>query len=531
MKAAEKLFSSTGLLPPLGGKDAGEAVETLSQHFGMAVYPASVTCVDGIVICVGKDAGMRKIGVVGRPERIGPQESHLGKEVAAARVAGHDVRSALLPPDHATLAWLRAFVPFAGPKLVGVRKSIGCGDRLGIATPAHIRAVRGSGVVPYFAQQSIREMKRTGRTAREVMDDAVLGVLQEGYRDGFGSDADHLKETADIDVTVEAGFTMYTIDPGEHVNTGGGDPESPDLEERFEGLPWETLESTPKDCLRALAGAKLPLKGRRSARLEKDEVMAAALKYGGAVAHTVRMARHLETRLGRGAYELEMSVDETDSPTTGTEHFYVASELLRLGIRPVSIAPRFVGTFEKGVDYKGNLEAFEKCFADHVAIAKALGPYKVSIHSGSDKFSIYPAAARLGGELVHVKTAGTSYLEGLRALAGVDPDLFREILGFAFEHFVEDRASYLVSADPGEVPRAEKFSDKKLPTVLDLQDGRQLLHVTYGSVLLAKGEDGRPLFRDRLLEALRLNEEAHDAEVTAHMAKHVRPFRSGRAAA
>ncbi|MBV9614266.1 MAG: hypothetical protein JO031_02280, partial [Ktedonobacteraceae bacterium] len=92
------------------------------------------------------------------------------------------------------LAWLK-------PTVLGLRTSVGLGDRLGLATPGHLRAVRAAGdhLAPIPAQQSIREMKRTGRTPQQVMDDAMWGVFAEGWRSDFGADADHLKTPADID--------------------------------------------------------------------------------------------------------------------------------------------------------------------------------------------------------------------------------------------------------------------------------------------------------------------------------------------
>src|ERR671939_1951620 len=102
------------------------------------------------------------------------------------------------------------------------------------------------------------------------------------------------------------------------------------------------------------------------------------------------MYRHLEKVMGTRPFELEMSVDETETVTTLAEHVYIASELKRLGVRWVSLAPRYVGHFEKGVDYIGDLEALRADLAGHAAIARALGPYKLSLHSGSDKFSVYP---------------------------------------------------------------------------------------------------------------------------------------------
>src|SRR5205814_7463918 len=124
------------------------------------------------------------------------------------------------------------------------------------------------------------------------------------------------------------------------------------------------------------------------------------VKYGRAVTRAVELAKHIErtmARLGRDD-EIELSVDETPQPTTLAEHFLIAKHCLDQGMKLVSLAPRFIGDFEKGVDYKGDpstssgqaVAAFEKSLADHAAIAKLLGPYKLSLHSGSDKLSIYP---------------------------------------------------------------------------------------------------------------------------------------------
>jgi len=228
--------------------------------------------------------------------------------------------------------------------------------------------------------------------------------------------------------------------------------------------------------------------------------------------------------MGRRPCEIEVSVDETSPPTSPAEHYFIAAELSRIGIEVASLAPRFVGEFEKGVDYKGDLKEFERTFALHVAISMKFGPYKIGIHSGSDKFLVYPVAARLAGGLVHLKTAGTSYLEALRAIAAVEPGLFREILSFAFERYGEDKASYHVSADPEKVPRPEKLAGNELASVIDIFDGRQLLHVTFGSVLTAKDASGRERFRPRILAALKSNEEAHYEVLAKHLGRHAKPF-------
>jgi hypothetical protein len=145
-----------------------------------------------------------------------------------------------------------------------------------------------------------------------------------------------------------------------------------------------------------------------------------------------------------------------------------------------------------------------------------LGPYKLSIHSGSDKFSIYPLMAAETKRMAHLKTAGTSYLEALRAIAGVDPGLFREILTLAISCYDVDRATYHVSADAGKVPVPESLADDALAGVLDLFDGREVLHVTFGSILDTYGE--------RLKAVLDANEEAHYDALEVHFMRHLDPF-------
>jgi len=402
--------------------------------------------------------------------------------------------------------------------------TIGTGDRLGLATPAHVQAVRGSGLRPVFAQQSIREMTRTGRTPEEVMDTATFGVFEEGYRDGFGADADHLKSTKDIDRTVAAGFTMFTIDPGDHVDNDAQTDDIVTLRTKFEALPWPELETALEDQCARCIDKSVRLPDDSVVTLDEDTLFRAAVKYGRSLAHTAAMYRHVKEKMGSRPFELEMSVDETATPTSVAEHVFVASELRRLGVEWVSLAPRFVGEFEKGVDYIGDLAEFERTFAQHVAVAHHFGPYKISIHSGSDKFSIYPIAAHLAGDLIHLKTAGTSYLEALRAIASIDSGLFCDILAFAIERYPEDRASYHVSAQLDKVARPDSLSDEELRGLLDQFDAREVLHVTFGSVLTAE-TDGKPRFRSRFMEALADNEEVHYDTVRAHIERHVRPFR------
>ena len=512
-----------GFSGPAEGKAAAQLAQALSQATGAEVYAESVAAEGGGVLALAR-RGLEKFILLAHPQEPvgGLRVSFVFQgECRRKTLPFGKVRLLEAPADSVNAAALRKALPWTAPQPIAGRPSIGLGDRLGLATPGHVRAVRGTGYVPVLAQQSIREMTRTRRSPADVMNDATWGVFQTGFRTGFGSDADHLKTADDIDRCADAGFTFYTIDPGDHVDDGADAADAGALAEAFEVLPWDTLEATAADTVAQYVGKQVALESGTTVALDLAALHRASVKYGRAVAHTAALYRHLVAKLGKGTFELEVSVDETETPTSAAEHYWVASELARLGVEWVSLAPRFVGRFEKGVDYIGDLAQLERTFVDHLAVAREFGDYKISLHSGSDKFSVYAMAAKHGGHRVHVKTAGTSYLEALRVLAVREPGLFREILAFARERYETDKATYHVSADLAMVPAPQDLADDALSTLLDQFDGRQVLHVTYGSVLTA--DDGRR-FRGRLLEAVNTHEDLYAEVLEKHIGRHLEAF-------
>jgi hypothetical protein len=517
-----KLIRAKAKLPPAPCPDAQVVVE-LSTLTGAEVYQTSLAAGRGVAFALSRRGLVKELLLATDAASPTPLDDFAGT-AAQRTVAGGTILLKTCPISAANAAALRQHVAYLSPQPLGTATSVGLGDRLGLATPAHLAAVAGTGVLPIVAQQSIREMTRTSRSPQQVIDDATWGVLQAGWAKPWGSDADHLKTTADIDATAAAGFVVFTIDPGEHVDDDVDNDDGPTCRAKYDRLPWHDLEISQADCRESYQDKTFKLPGGLEIDFRETDVKQAAVKYGRAIAHTVRMHRHLVSVFAGRPFELEMSVDETAQPTSPAEHYFVANELARLGVRPVSLAPRFVGRFEKGVDYQGDLGEFRRQFALHAAIARALGPYKISLHSGSDKFSIYPIAAELTGGLVHLKTAGTSYLEALRAIARVDGKLFREILAFAIERYPADRASYLVSADAAKVLPPDQLKDDELESVLDDLHDRQVLHVTFGSVLTARGNDGAVRFKDRLLRALADHEAVHYETVRSHIARHLAPF-------
>ncbi len=253
----------------------------------------------------------------------------------------------------------------------------------------------------------------------------------------------------------------------------------------------------------------------------------AAVKYARAIDHCGILAAHIAATIPAEKWELEISVDETDSPTSALEHLFFALELKRRGIPVVSLAPRFVGSFEKGIDYIGDLNTFETELQCHEAIARTFGPYKLSIHSGSDKFSIYPIIGRICGPLLHVKTAGTSYLEALRVACRTEPALFDEIAEYSRSRFDEDKATYHISTTDSQISALFEGNGDREELFLGTIPGRQLLHVTFGSVLtVGKSASGRP-FKDAILENLDRETDLHREVLENHLGKHLELLNAG----
>jgi len=498
--------------------------ERLSIDMGersLDLCPRSPIAIDRALLFMGWGAPGRRLYVVAPPGD--PVSARFEGTCLKWAFDGEDqVRRCRLSPANAAV--IRELLEWTRPRVLGLADSFGLGDRLGIAGPAHLRAMVGSGFEVVLAQQSIRELERTERTPDEVMDAATWAVFQEGWRSGFGADADHLKTPEDVELMAAAGFTMFTIDPGDHVVDAADEMSDGELRAAAADLPWAVLDESLEGVLARFAGQRFEIGSELVLEPSTEEVLRGLVKYGAALAHVATMYRHIVDVMGERPFEIEVSVDETASVTSPFEHWLVASELKRLGVSWVGLAPRFVGDFEKGIDYRGDLDVFRREYLKHLAIAEVFGPYKISIHSGSDKFGVYKVIGELGSGGVHVKTAGTSYLEALRAVAVCDPELFREILDFARSLYEHERRTYHVSGRLERVPAAATLDDRALTMLLDDEDARQVLHVTFGRVLTERGADGRPLFKGRIMACLEDNEDVHFGNLVTHFRRHTEPF-------
>ena len=466
------------------------------QYLGFEAFKKSINNIEGSAVFMAKDGGGTFIVIASQDGKSGAQLGFKGADVGDGKF-----RASL---NHENAEAIRKLFPFTAPvRGLSKKQSFGVGDRLGIATPGHIDLFENKDVFPIFAQQSIRELNLTGRTYEDVLDAATFAVFREGYKKGFGADGDHLKTTENIEYALSLGFSMITLDCSDHIKN----------DVKPENAPPLTKQYADKYLNRTFL-----IEEGINLAFSEGELRQCAAIYGEAITFASDIYKRY---FASGKYEadFEVSIDETVSVTTPIQHFFVARELLDAGVSFATIAPRFCGEFQKGIDYIGDIAQFDSEIKIHAAIARRLG-YKLSIHSGSDKFSVFPSIGRETRGQFHIKTAGTNWLEAMRVIAQAAPDFYREIHRFALENFSEATKFYHVSTDLSKIPDVNSLKDGELPKLFDDKDARQLIHITYGLILSQKNKDNSFTYRDRLYRIWQDHEEEYRKALVKHIGKH-----------
>ncbi len=483
------------------------AAENFSTY---GIYPDSIHECEGSYLFILKQEKVKKLVVFGDDGKA--YKAFNGQETDA-----DGVKLKICPLSHENCLVIREKFPFTKPSAVlEYQKTFGLGDRLGLATPGHIRLMKKYDVKPIFAQQSIRELNLTGRTYDDVLDDASWGVFQENYTTGFGADGDHLKKPEEIEYALGCGYTMITLDCSEHIDNNISKMSDAEVDKLYAGLGADVTGKYEQKYL----DKTFPLKDGFAIEITSADLKRIILVYKKAVDFATEMYNKYIKNYSRKV-DFEMSIDETMTPTSAESHFFVAKELVDAGVKAATLAPRFCGEFQKGIDYIGDIAQFDEEFKFHYAIADYFG-YKISVHSGSDKFSVFPTIGRETKGRYHVKTAGTNWLEAVRVITMKAPALYREMHAFALEVLDEARKYYHIGADVKKIPDINKLGDAELPGLMDKIDSRQVIHITYGIILQAKKSDGTSLFKERIYEVLHTYEQDYYDVLYKHIGRHLK---------
>lgn len=486
----------------------------LSSLKDVCIYADSITQVENTLLFLVNKEHQKYLVLLSSDTQI--SQNFVGTE----ELVGSDhLKIAPLNTENAQA--LRSLLPFTAPVAFGrTAFSMGFGDRLGRASVGHLRLLKEKypSVKPVLAQQSMRELMLTNRTYQDVLDSATWAIFQEGWRSGFGADGDHLKNLKDIQDALDLGFSMITLDCSDEIDNSVMALTDEEAIAKFAALSAEYQNTLKEEYL----SRPISLANSKEISFTEAELARDVLTYQKAILHAEEVYQKAILPTNR-AIDFELSIDETLTPTSPQAHYFVAQELRKKNVELVSLAPRFCGEFQKGIDYIGNLKQFEEEFILHAAIADTFG-YRLSVHSGSDKFSVFPIVGKETQGRVHVKTAGTSWLEALRLTAKKDPDLLQEMYAYGLENFDEARRLYHVTTDLSLLPQPGSLTPEELEELLNHNDTRQVLHITYGILLNAKKSDGSFLFKDRFFSLLDREEDAYAEILGIHFEKHVCPL-------
>ena len=407
--------------------------------------------------------------------------------------------------------------------------SLGMGDRFAHQAKAQLQACvmaaeAGADVTPVW-NKSNREHLIIGSEPSGTRAAADAAVKELGWTKPYFLDADHINLKTFERFLAPCDF--FTLDVADNIGQKSDAAEIAKFVERHPELIGDIV----------IPGIAEPFS------IDKAFVERTATQFLAAVQHAAEIYKAIVEKKGEGNFVAEISMDETDSPQTPPELLIILAAIADEKLPIQTIAPKFTGRFNKGVDYVGDVPQFAKEFREDLAtIAYAIDKYglpanlKLSVHSGSDKYSIYQSireALAETGAGVHVKTAGTTWLEeviGLAEAGGSGLELAKEVYAEAFDHAAELCAPYatVIDIDTSKLPspetvngwtseeyvRALRHDDKADP--LYNPNLRQLLHV--GFKVAAK-------MGTRYTDALAANEEVVARNVTTNLfERHIKPL-------
>ncbi len=436
-----------------------------------------------------------------------------GETIGVLKIGNSDLLVSKSYLNFQNLKVMQNIFPHLYPSFCGLKSSFGTGDRLGIVTPAHIKSFNNREIFPILCQQSVRELNKTERSWQEVLSDAVWGVFEAGYKNPFGADADHVKEIVNLDDAVKNGFTMFTIDPSDFILTGVSEEDKNRINEKYDAI------AEKEEIERLYLGKKITINGKVM-EFDLDSLKFITISYLEAIKHVIKCYKFI-IKNKKDNFDFEVSMDEIDNAISPLAHLFIAGELQRNEVNFHNIALRYPGMWEKAVDYIGDIKEFREEIKMHAGIAKNLSGYKLSLHSGSEKFSVYKIFSEETESLFHIKTSGTSWLESLRTIAIKNPDLFKNIYDYAVKKYEEEKKSYHISTELSSIPDIGKLRKDKFANLLDLKECRQLLHVTFGAILTAT-KNGNHIFNNNIYKTLFTNEPLHYEYITKNIDRHLK---------
>jgi tagaturonate epimerase len=410
------------------------------------------------------------------------------------------------------------------PVSTALQRSFAFGDRLGRATNAHIQASLRGDIVSVLAHQHIDEVRRTGRQPAVVRSIVQEVVSREHYGNAWAAGLHGLSTEQETFSAIASGFNFLSFDIGPWVDLTANNLSLAEVQARYGALcaKDQALQSLHAKYVEQ----NIEVSERYTLFADRATVERVVLKWWPAIRKVIALLEALKTAGPEPMPDVEISVSNLKEPTQALEHYFVMNELRDQGVPLVAFAPSLPEGFDRVWDFKGDVASLQRFLKIHVAIAYRLGPYKLTIARGDDKFSVLPVLSLICKDLLHVRTSGTSFLEGLRVVARKDPTLFNEILNFCVDHYHSGEFESLKSV-PHHVISALKHTLLKDVEIqfLDRELGRQLLDSMYAPILSAgKRESGQP-FSEAIDHLLIKHADFYDELLIPHLSRHIELLR------
>ena len=390
------------------------------------------------------------------------------------------------PLDRKTGEVLRREFPWTAPsRVLALRKTVGVGDRLDLCLPGTLDAFRESDAVPMAVQQSPRELSLSGRSWEEALDAASFAVYREGYTGPWGACADRLQSFQEIEAALAAGYTCLSVDCAPLL--GGGEAPTEELRELYQGRTFSAEGKqivfdrlTLEDCCR---------------------------EFGQVI---ILLSEVFYSYVQRAGVDLEILLNEAETPTGAAGLYFLANELCRRGVAFQAVCPRLELPLEAAAPLDGEAESLRQELELLSAVSRCFG-FKLSFRCLEHKPELIGLLGEVTGARLHACLGGLGWLEAMRLLAREEPVLFRLVYGLSLTALPIARQSFPSSLDETALPALEGLEDPALPALLTQPPVRQLMELTYGQVLHSQ-------LKDRLLTFFR----SRASELSAQMKNQVR---------
>ncbi len=421
-------------------------------------------------------------------------------------------------PSKHNAEYLRIQFPHTAPS-VGLSEtplSIGLGDRLSLASYGQLTLLseyhkKGHTIYPVLVQQSRYELASTERSYNDIIDEASWDVFASDFRYPWGADGHNLKTSAEVYKALTQGCTLITADISAKIQNEYVHWSDATLARAYNNLNSgyvRYLERTylgtthrivlnPKDGEQGIDFEQTSDLEQRTESNANDATQNTIVELSYTKRNLLHFALVFDKAL-KCAYEMHETVREYEQlhdteidfeitahgstrPLTPATHYLIAKELQKMKIRHNAFAPCFCGEFQKGIDYIGDVEQFERELVEHHAIAVHFG-YKLAIHTGSDKFSLLSILTRVLEGSMHIKTSGTHWLVALKVIAHVNPSLFRSLHELSYQAYNDVKEHERVNPDISKKTDLTKIDDEHLGSVLEQACDRQVMHIAFSEI-------------------------------------------------